>query len=569
MLGFTSKIPIIWLLPLFILSTIFQRCNSTTNNTQLGSNCNGKDLSALLIFKLGLENHSSNTLSSWSNETDCCSWKGVLCHNITRRVTKLDLHQQYLEGEINLQSLFQIEFLSYLDLSLNGFTSISSSFNQSHDNIQYLDLSFNDDLHMDNLNWLSKISSLKSLNLSQINLQNQTNWIHSIDMHASLLELRLSSCHLTDIFPSKKHVSFANSLVTLDLSANTFDSELPSWLFDRASDMNISLLSIDGDIFWRFVANITQLNLSNNNISADLSNVTLNSDLIFMDHNKFRGGLPRISANVIYLDLSHNSFFGTISPLFCHKLGRENSLDYLDISSNLLTGEIPDCWEYWKGLSFLFMENNMLTGEVPPSMDSFIDLIILDLHNNRLSGNFSLDLSNITNLEFIHIGENNFSGPVPVKMPHAMEVMILRSNQFEGNIPPQLCSISSLIQLDLSHNKLSGPIPKCISNITGMGGAKKTSHFPFEFNLYNKGQDLEYLDYGLLRTLDLSDNNLSSEIPRQVLDLRWVSGVFVVLYTSTSLGGTLIFGSLIVLQTNSIALWLWDLLTEVRDRVHP
>ncbi|KAK2388410.1 receptor protein EIX2 [Trifolium repens] len=695
MLGFTSKIPIFWLLPLFILSTtIFQRCNST-NNTQLGSNCNEKDLSSLLIFKLGLENHSSNTLSSWSNETDCCSWKGVLCHNITRRVIKLDLQQQYLEGEINLQSLFQIEFLSYLDLSLNGFTSISSSFNQSHDNIQYLDLSFNDDLHMDNLNWLSKLSSLKSLNLSQINLQNQTNWLHYIDMHASLLELRLSSCHLTDIFPSTKHVSFANSLVTLDLSANIFDSELPSWLFDHANDMNISyidlsfnflkgqipksllslrkletlklsnnelngsipdwlgqhenlkylslaenlfhgsipsslgnlsslvdlnvgsnfmtgnipttigklfnlkslfiggnslsgvltgnhfsnlsnleelvlsapvsfdmnskwnppfqlngislsntllgpkfpawiytqksleylevpnsrLSSIDGDKFWRFVANITQLNLSNNNISADLSNVTLNSDLIFMDHNKFRGGLPRISANVIYLDLSHNSFFGTISPLFCHKLGRENSLDYLDISSNLLTGEIPDCWEYWKGLSFLFMENNMLTGEVPPSMDSFIDLIILDLHNNSLSGNFSLDLSNITNLEFIHIGENNFSGPVPVKMPHAMEVMILRSNRFEGNIPPQLCSISSLIQLDLSHNKLSGPIPKCISNITGMGGAKKTSHYPFEFNLYNKGQDLEYLDYGLLRTLDLSDNNLSDEIPRQVFSL--------------------------------------------------
>ncbi|CAJ2673630.1 unnamed protein product [Trifolium pratense] len=683
MLGFTSQIRILWLLPLFILSTtIFQRCNST-NNTQLSSNCNEKDLSALLIFKHGLENHSSNRLSSWSNENDCCSWKGVLCDNITKRVTKLDLHQQYLEGEINLQSLFQIEFLSYLDLSLNGFTSLSSSFNQSHDRIQYLDLSFNDDLHMDNLDWLSKISSLKSLNLSQINLQNQTNWLKSIDMHASLLELRLSSCHLTNIFPSTKHVSFANSLVTLDLSANTFDSELPAWLFDHASDMNIShidlsfnflqgqipksllslrkletlklsnnelngsipdwlgqhgnlkylnlaenlfhgsipsslgnlsslvelsigsnfmtsnipttignslsgvltekhfsnlsnlealvlsapvsfdidskwippfqlnrislsntilgpkfpawiytqksleylevpnsrLSSIDGDIFWRFVANITQLNLSNNNISADLSNVTLNSDLIFMDHNMFRGGLPHISANVIYLDLSHNSFFGTISHLFCHKLGRENSLDYLDISSNLLTGEIPDCWEYWKGLSFLFMENNMLTGEVPPSMDSFIDLIILDLHNNSLSGNFLLDLSNITNLEFINIGENNFSGPVPVKMPHAMEVMILRSNQFEGNIPSQLCSISSLIQLVLSHNKLSGPIPKCISNFTAMGGAKKTSHYPFEFNLYNKGQDLEYVDYGLLRTLDLSDNNLSDEIPRQVFSL--------------------------------------------------
>ncbi|CAI8597865.1 unnamed protein product [Vicia faba] len=806
MLRSTSQIPIIWLLLLLLLSTIiFERCNSMQF-----AKCNEKDRSALLNFKLGVDSPSSNRLSSWSiNEKDCCSWKGVQCDNTTGRVTALDLHQQYLEGEINLYSLFQIQSLTYLDLSLNGFTTLSS-FDESHDynhnlsNIQYLDLSFNDDLHLDNLNWLSKFSSLKSLNLSQINLQNQSNWFHIMDMlHASLLELRLSSCHLTNIFPSTKHVSFTKSLVTLDLSANNFDSELPAWLFDLGSNTNISHIDlsfnvlqgqipksllnltkleflrlsnnelngsipdwlgqhqnlkylnlaenlfhgsipsslgnlsslvdlsigsdfltgvlseehffnlsnletlvlsapisydmdskwippfqlqgislsntnlgpkfpawiytqksldylevpnsnvsfIDGDTFWKFVANITQLNLSNNNISADLSNVILNSELIFMDHNNFRGGLPHISANVIYLDLSHNSFFGTISPLFCHKIGKENSLDYLDISSNLLTGKIPDCWEYWKGLSFLFMESNMLTGELPPSMDSFIDLIMLDLHNNSLSGNFSLDLSNLKNLEFIHIGENKFSGTVPVQMPHGMEVMILRSNKFEGNIPPQLCNISSLIQLDLSHNKLSGPIPKCINKITGMGGEKKTSHFPFEFNLYAKGQELQYLDYGLLRTLDLSDNNLSGEIPPQVFSLvqlqtlnlsrnhftgniakeignmknlesldlsnnkligeipdtistlsflsflnvsnnnlvgqipvgtqlqsfdiscyfgnpglcgaplAWVSGVFVVLYSSTGLGGTLISDSLIM---------SWDLPTEagIGDRVH-
>lgn len=696
----SQNLPIVLLL-LLLSATTFHRgilCSSTTD-----MQCNEKDRSALLIFKKGVLNHS-NKLSSWSNnEQNCCAWKGVQCDNITGRVTRLDLKQQYLQGEINL-SLFEIEFLNYLDLSLNGFTALTlpppllNNQSLNFSNIQYLDLSFNDDLHMENLHWLSKLSSsLKSLNLSQINLQNETNWLQSMAMHIpSLLELRLASCNLTNINPTTKHVNFT-SLQTLDLSGNRFGSELPLWLFNLSSDhishidlsfctlqgqipksllslrnlkslrlndnflngtipdwlgkhehlqylglsenmfhgsipsslgnlsslvdlgisssslsgnlptsigqlfnlkslfiggdslsgvlsekhfSNLSSLeslvvsapfsfdldsewippfqldgislsntilgphfpawiytqrsleylevpnsrisSINGDKFWRFVANITQLNLSNNNISADLSNITLNSELIFMDHNNFTGGLPHISANVIYLDLSHNSFFGPISPMFCHKLGRENSLDYLDISSNFLTGEIPDCWEYYRGLSFLFMESNMLTGEVPPSMASFIDLIALDLHNNSLSGNFSVDLSNITNLQFINIGENKFSGAIPVKMPHNMELMMLRSNQFEGNIPPQLCNLSSLIQLDLSHNKLSGSIPKCISNITGMGRTKETNHYPFEFNLYTKGQDLEYYDYGqygLLRTLDFSDNHLSGEIPKEVFSL--------------------------------------------------
>ncbi|XP_027360721.1 receptor-like protein EIX2 isoform X2 [Abrus precatorius] len=682
-----QQISIVLLLLLYATKFHFGLCS-----TNMKLFCNNKDRYALQMFKLGVLNNS-HKLPTWSNEGDCCAWKGVHCDNITGRVTRLDLKQQYLEGEINL-SLLKIEFLNYLDFSLNGFTSLSAPFNKTHANfssIQFLDLSFNDDLHVDNLHWLSQFSSLKYLNLSEINLQNQTNWLQSMALHSSLLELRLGSCHLTDISPSMKYVNFS-SLLTFDLSGNHFVSELPYWLFNLTSisyiDLSFNLLqgqipknmlslqnlkslrlndnelngsipdwlgqhenlqflglsenmfhgsipsslgnlsslvdlsissnlltgniptsigqlfnlrtlfiggeslsgvlsekhffnlsnleslvlsahfafdldsdwippfhlngislsntvlgpkfpewiytqksleylevpnssisSINGDMFWRFVVNITQLNLSKNTISADLSKVTLNSELIFMDHNNFTGGLPHISVNVIYLDLSHNSFYGPISPLFCHKLGKENSLDYLDISSNHLTGGVPDCWEYWKGLSFLFMESNMLNGEVPPSMGSFVDLIALDLHNNSLSGNFSLDLSNVRNLEFINLGDNHFSGRVPTKMPHSMEVMLLGSNQFEGNIPPELCNLPSLIQLDLFNNKLSGHIPKCFSNIPSMGGAQRTSHYPFEFNLYTKGQELEFEDYGLLRTLDLSFNNLSGEIPAQVFSL--------------------------------------------------
>ncbi|KAG2394337.1 uncharacterized protein HKW66_Vig0182860 [Vigna angularis] len=519
---------LLWLL----YATMFHRAASGTSFHLV---CNEKDRSALQIFKLGVVNHS-NKLPSWSSQQDCCSWKGVHCDNNTGRVTRLDLKQQYLEGEINL-SLFQIQFLSYLDLSLNGFTSLSAPF----------------DAHAS----FSNLFNLKSLFIGGESLSgvlHENHFSNLSNLEALVLNAPFSFDLASDWIPPFQ-------LEGISLSNAKLGPKFPEWLYTQHSLVylevpNSSISSINGDQFWRFVANITQLNLSKNNISADLTNITLNSQLIFMDHNNFTGGLPHISANVIYLDLSRNSFYGPIAPLFCHKLGSQNNLDYLDISFNLLTGGVPDCWEYWKGLSFLFMESNMLTGELPPSIATFIDLIALDLHNNRLSGHFSLDLSNITNLEFINIKQNNFSGTVPTKMPRAMEVMLLGSNQFEGNIPTQLCNLSSLIQLDLFHNNLSGPIPPCISDIPSMGGAQRTSHYPFEFNLYNKGQELQYEDYGLLRTLDLSSNNLSGEIPSQVfsleammmplkpshstlgqeLVLQWDFGGFGVLYSLTGHG---------------------------------
>ncbi|TKY47887.1 Receptor protein 12 [Spatholobus suberectus] len=457
-------------------------------------------------------------------------------------ISNIDLSFNLLQGPIpkSLLSLRNLKSLRLNDNEING--SIPEWLGQ-HEQLQYLGLSENM-FHGSIPSSIGNLSSLVDLSISSSLLSG--NLPTSLGQLLNLKSLSIGGESLSGVL-YENHFSNLSNLEALVLSAPiAFDlashwippfqlkgiilsnanlgPKFPEWIYSQQSLVylevpNSSISSVNGDIFWRFVANITQLNLSRNTISADLTNITLNSELIFMDHNNFTGGLPHISANVIYLDLSHNSFFGPISPLFCHKLGRVNSLDYMDISFNLLTGGIPDCWEYWKGLSFLFMGSNVLTGEVPPSMASFIDLIILDLSNNSLSGNFSLDLSNVKNLEFINLKENNFSGTVPTKMPHGMEVMLLGSNQFEGNIPPQLCNLSSLVQLDLFQNKLSGPIPPCISDIPSLGGAQTTIHYPFQINLYTKGQRLEFRDYGLLRTLDLSWNNLSGEIPPQVFSL--------------------------------------------------
>jgi len=310
----------------------------------------------------------------------------------------------------------------------------------------------------------------------------------------------------------------------IGLKNTSLGPTFPEWLYTqrRLGTIDFShsrLSSINADKFWSFAAKIRAINLSYNAISADLSNVTINSKYIWLGHNNFTGTLPRISANVFFISLENNFLSGSISPFLCHKFSRKSALGYLDVSYNLLTGVIPDCWENVRGLTFLFIGNNKLEGEIPPSIGLLNETIVMDFNKNNLSGEFSLDLSNMKSLVCINLGNNCFSGVVPSKMPESMQVMILRSNQFSSNFPQQICNLPSLIQLDVSQNKLFGSIPPCVFNISSMDGERRIIHFGFNLDLFWKGRELGYRDIGLLRNLDLSSNNLSGEIPRELFGL--------------------------------------------------
>ncbi|KAJ1382736.1 Leucine-rich repeat [Sesbania bispinosa] len=216
-------------------------------------------------------------------------------------------------------------------------------------------------------------------------------------------------------------------------------------------------------------AGIKDLCLSNNFISGDISQVTINSLSLKLDHNNFTGGLPQMSPNVSYVDLSDNSF----------------------------SGSIPQGFENWKYLYYINLRGNKLNGKVP------------------------FDLSNMIRLEFMDLGRNEFSGTIPMTLPLSSQVMILRSNQFVGNIPPQLFNLSFLFHLDLAYNMLSGSIPQSIYNITAMAmdDVSKKGYASYTFNLFTKGHEYEYKYNGLSRTIDFSANNLSGEIPLEIFKL--------------------------------------------------
>ena len=192
--------------------------------------CNQQDMHALFNFKRGLTD-PSGVLSSWSTKLDCCEWKGVICSNITSRVTGITLpcstsppsyrdkedKSHCLTGSIHLSLLLvELEFLDYLDLSNNDFLALQFDYLHNHNchnlsmptsprhrvnssTLRLLDLSFNWNLAINSLQWLPNISSLEYLDLRAIDLSKQTNWLQLVTMLPSLSDLKMRDCLLKDL----------------------------------------------------------------------------------------------------------------------------------------------------------------------------------------------------------------------------------------------------------------------------------------------------------------------------------------------------------------------------------
>ncbi|RXH73567.1 hypothetical protein DVH24_016389 [Malus domestica] len=479
---------------LSIASFTLSLCNGNLNVP-----CPENERQTLLMFKKDL-NDSSNLLSSWVAEGDCCTWTGVACDNLTGHVRELHLAAYYdevageyhrLGGKVN-PSLLNLKHLTYLDLSYNDFggrqfPSFLGSLkglrylNLSDarfdgtvphqlgnlSSLRYLDLSGNYGSKVENLKWLSGLSQLKHLGMSWVDLTGASHWLQVNTLPSLLVELHLSGCELSHI-PSG--IANLTSLKVLDLSSNYFNSTIP------------------------------QVNT--------LPSLLVELHLSFCELYHMPSGIANLTSLKV-LDLSWNQFNSTIPQL----------------SDNNFSGHLSDQLGIFKNLHRLDLSNNSISGLIPVSLGNLSRLEELIISNNLFEGVVSeAHFTNLTRLDTFYANENSLTlktSPDWVP-PFQLSLLSLSSWRLDpSQLPAWLQSQKHLLALNMSSTGISGTIPAWLWNISSV-----------------ESQEMGYASI----FVDLSRNQLSGEREGHFLE---DGGFYMSLGLGFAFGFWIVLGSLL------------------------
>ncbi|KAL4591388.1 hypothetical protein LXL04_004350 [Taraxacum kok-saghyz] len=494
-------------------------------------------------------------------------WLSHLSHLVLLNMNRVSLAKADNWVDV-ISSLPNLTQLSLDGCELSQVKYPNSSFLNSSSSIQILSLE-NNNLTSSMYRWLVKLTNnnLFDLDISSNRLDGIPTYfgnlcnLNTLQFDNNFVAVKfsdflnnLSGCTaltLHSLFASKSHLTGSlsdniqkfSSLTDLNLYGNQLTGIISEKLWELRS---LYYLNISSNYLSAISKNIGKSKLStvdvSKNISGELPDLSSSSDgSLDLSSNSFNGLIPNLPSYLKLLNLSRNKFYGGISFLCQYANGH---LHFLDLSYNDLTGPLPDCLSHFKELIVLNLGNNNLSGRLPPSIGSLIILETLHLYKNNFYGELPLSLKNCRKLNLLNLGANKFSGNVPLYIGENLSelyALILGSNKFFGSIPLQLCQLANLQILDLSRNDLFGTIPSCLkqgllppSNIHTSGLRHVSGYvvYVIEYKYVDhamiewKGNEYEFIkNLGLLKSIDLSCNNLTGEIPYEVTNLHGLNSL--------------------------------------------
>ncbi|XP_064989727.1 receptor-like protein EIX1 [Musa acuminata AAA Group] len=475
-------------------SSLFCLLGILLHGAAVTGGCFSVEREALLNFKVqlskptyGLDQHKAgvrdtrNRLSSCTGH-HCCTWKGVACDTTTGHFVMLDLrntntYDRALVGERMMNSsLLALSHLKHLDLSFNDFSGIRMpEFIGSFKKLRYLNLSFtyfmggipdrlgnlsslyvldlSDALdfasHVDNLDWLSHLTSLKHLDIGGLNLTDVPDWFSSVNMLPSLQVLSMSSVGLDTIPASVVHVNFTSSLTVLHLSYNNFDSTLPKWLWIISG---LTHLDLHESVFYGVIPDAI----------GDLGSLTF----LDLGVNQLEGTVPRSMADLRRpkeLHMMGNQLTGNLSGW----LEQMTNLIILDLRSNLFNGSMPSSVGKFSNLTELNLAGNSIGGVLSEvHFENLTRLQVLDLSGNPITISIGQSWVPPFQLRLVYLTNCQLGPQFPewLQFQTKMEELYLADCKIAGTMPAWFWNISSstIIFLDLSNNQIGGKLPSSL-----------------------------------------------------------------------------------------------------------
>ncbi|XP_059439562.1 receptor-like protein EIX2 [Corylus avellana] len=272
---------------------------------------------------------------------------------------------------------------------------------------------------------------------------------HSLGM---LQELRILILRNNSLYGELPHYwKDLQQLELLDLSENNISGNVPSSMQHLNTLRHLSLRQnhLGGELpsFFRNYRNMESLDLGGNKFSGKLS-----------------AWIGESLPSLVHLSLRSNLFHGDIPQQLCLL----SHLHILDLAHNDFSGAIPQCLgsflinndESWG--SYYAQQLLVSKGREYLYDSSIIHLLYsIDLSSNNLSGEIPENLTSISKLAIVNFSRNHLTGRIPEKIGnlHMLESLDLSMNELYGPIPESLSSLTFLSHLNLSFNNLSGKIP--------------------------------------------------------------------------------------------------------------
>ncbi|KMZ64017.1 putative LRR receptor-like serine/threonine-protein kinase [Zostera marina] len=207
-------------------------------------------------------------------------------------------------------------------------------------------------------------------------------------------------------------------LTSLDLGMNDFNGTLPSVIGNLTSLRTLRLDSLGVEVNGGIPPSFT-----------DLKSLRT----LWLSDNNFTGKFPDFFGSLTQLTdlrMQGNSFDGPIPT----NIASLKNLTNLQIAELLNATDSIDFFANMSSLKNLILRNTRISGIIPNEL-SWTEMEFLDLSFNNLTGEIPDSLFNLSKLKYLFLGDNNLTGTLPTQKTTVLTDIDVSYNQLSGNIP--------------------------------------------------------------------------------------------------------------------------------------